>query len=507
MFLNKKLIIAALAGISLLAVSSCRKFLDVNTNPNIAKTATLATLLPAGQLSLSSAYGVDLQINGSFWAGYWTQSPIASQYKSVEQYTMGQDEFSYPWDNLYSACENFYQLGLQADKEKNRHYKAISLLMRAYTFQLIADGWGDVPFRQALKGQEGISSPAYDSQVVVYRGIIDYIDTAEALINMTSVSPGSDDLIYGGDMDKWRKFGYTLKLRTLTRLSEINPTWAQTAVAALYADPNTQFMTRGDDATISFGSNTTNSNPLYADATGLNGTQNLVGSKTCIDSMNANNDYRVYVFYEALSNGSVAGLVQGGFASTSSISNFSLPSYHVGGNASNSKSGKAPLIFMSASESYFLQAEVAARGWVSTPAQAETLFYKGVEESFLYNSANLTTETGTDGATAYDIYINGDASTSTPPAYWGVFPTGGSTTAMVRHIITGKWFAMCGTQGFEAWTEYRRTGYPSFFKPSIASTIGSALPKRFKYPSTESTRNSKYPGTKELTESVWWDKF
>lgn len=501
---SKKILITALAGLAL-GVSSCRKFLDVNTNPNISKTATLATLLPAGQLSLTAALGVDLQIKGGMWAGYWTQSPIASQYKDVEQYAVGQDDFSYPWDNLYSASENFYQLGLMADSQKNKHYKAIAMMMRAYTMQLLTDGWGDVPFKQALLGQTGITSPVYDSQKVVYKGIIAYIDSAQVLIKSNSTHPGADDLIYGGNMTKWSKFGHTLKLRILMRLTEIDPTWARTAIATMYADPATQFIGSGDDAQIAFGSNSNNYNPLYAEANGLNNTQNLVGSKTCIDSMNSNNDYRAYVFYEALNTGAIAGITQGGFATLTPMSAISIPSYNVGADANNSASGKAPVILMSAAESYFLQAEAAARGY--STETASTLFYTAIEESFNYNSAYLTAETGVNGADAYYIYVNGDTSAATPPGYWAVYPTTGTEAQQVRHIITGKYFAMCGTQGFEAWCEYRRTGYPDFMVRSLATTIGANWPKRFIYPTTESNRNANYPGTKLVTENTWWDKF
>ena len=81
MSINKKIIVTVAAGM-VLGVSSCRKFLDVNTNPNIAPTATVQTLLPAGQLYITSSLGVDLQITGSMWAGFWTQSPNSSQYTS-----------------------------------------------------------------------------------------------------------------------------------------------------------------------------------------------------------------------------------------------------------------------------------------------------------------------------------------------------------------------------------------------------------------------------------------
>ncbi len=507
MFVNKKIVIAAAAGL-VLSVSSCRKFLDVNTNPNIATYGTVSTLLPAGQLNIGTALGCDMQINGSMWAGYWTQSPNASQYKIIEQYNPGQDNYSYLWDNLYTANENLYQLIKVADQQKKRHYKAIALLLQAYTFQLTTDAFGDVPFKQALKAQPvdgGIVNPKYDSQVVVYNGILKYIDSAEALIQQADAAgPGADDLVYGGDMAKWAKFGYTLKLRSYLRISKINPTWAQTGIAALYATPGVAFIGTGEDAFIGYGYTTGNKNPLYAEASSVvvNGTQNIVGSSTVIDSMNSNDDYRAYVFFEALTTGQVQGITQGAYNINVAANTYSIPNVYVGGDAANAKSTSAPVNFLTSYESYFLQAEAVARGWAV--GNDSTLFYKAVAANFNYYSGQMSTEIGVDGATAYDIYVNGDVTNGIPAGYWAVYHYAGTVAEKLRHIITGKWFAMCGNQGFEAWTEMRRTGYPDFFVRSITAG-GSGLPKRFLYPTTESVRNSAFPGLLPLTTKMWWD--
>ena len=109
MSINKKIIVAAALGLTF-GVSSCKKFLDVNQNPNGATAATVQTLLPGAELYVGTAQGVDLEIDGSFFAQYWTQNPGASQYHNLDQYAPGQDGFSTPWTNLYSAAENFFQL-------------------------------------------------------------------------------------------------------------------------------------------------------------------------------------------------------------------------------------------------------------------------------------------------------------------------------------------------------------------------------------------------------------
>ena len=485
-----------------LSISSCKKFLNVNTNPNVAQTATVSTLLPAAQLYVGSSVGVDLQINGSFWAQYWTQNPGASQYHVLDQYTPGQDVFSVPWTNLYAAAENFYQLYKLADSQKKKQYMAISLLMKAYTFQLITDGWGDVPYTQALKGQyadSNIINPKYDSQLVVYRGIIATIDSANKLINVADPSvPGSDDLVYGGKMDKWQKFANTLMLKVYLRMSQVNPTMAKAGIASLYAaSPN--FIDIGDDAFIAYGFNSANKNPLFAEEVALNGAQNLVASATCVDSMNANSNPRIYVFYEKASAvGGVVGIPQGYYQTSYAAGTFSIPNIYVAGDAVKSGSAKAPVNLITSYESLLLQAEVSARGWAN-PGQDSTLFINAINASINYYGTQIAATTGVTASSAYLSYLGAGG-------YWLRYPGPTGTVAQkLRYIITQKWFAMCGNQAFEAWCEWRRTGYPDFLQVSQSSLVGGNFPKRFLYPTSESTTNLSYPGLAPLTSKVWWD--
>ena len=498
-------------------VSSCKKFLNVNKTPNGSQTATVQTLLPAAQLYVASTLGVDLQINGSLWAEYWTQDPGASQYRSVEQYAPGPDYFSTPWLNLYKAGENFYQLGILADTLKDKQYTAISMLLSAYTFQLITDGWGDAPYSQALKGQDsGLVNPKYDSQRMIYNGILANIDSGLSLIDSTAaVLPGTDDLIYGGNMSKWKKFAYTLKLRIYLRMSAIDPNGAKAGIQAMYASSgfaSSGFIGEGDDAFIGFGYSASSKSPLYAEAssTTLAGVQNLVGSKTCIDSMNANGDPRGYLFYESVAAvGEPVGIEQGNYDAVVAAGSFSLPNVYVAGDANNSASANAPVNFLTSWESYFLQAEVVARGWEPTSSGLtdQQLFYQGIKANFDYYSVGLSATWGTPVTSSIDSdYLTGQFfGPGSTPGYWTVYPNSGSFTQKLRFIITQKWFAMCGNQGFEAWCEQRRTGYPDFFVPAVHNLTGNQYPKRFLYPTSESTRNANFPGEAAITAKTWWD--
>jgi hypothetical protein len=507
MSINKTLIAIAVAGLTL-GATSCRKYLDVNDNPNVAHNVTVTTLLPAAELSVASAIGVDMQVNGAIWSQFWTQSPMGKEYIPFEQYDPKADAYNEAWKNLYAGAENFYQIQNLSVEQHKAQYQAISLIMQAYAFQALTDAWGDVPFKEALKGQypDGhIVNPAYDSQRVVYRGIIKYIDSAKKLINFSDAShPGADDLIYGGDMHKWMKFANTLKLRILMRMSHVDPVYAQLTMDTLYMS-NPQFIGEGDEAVIAYGSGAANNNPLYSElsANPLGGVEQLAASKTCADAMNVSNDYRSAVFFHPLSGVGVVGITQSEYDIALPAGSYSTLNAYTGADINDPASGMAKVVLLSSWESFFLQAEAAARGMeIGNDAQ---LYYQGIHASFNYYNSALMAEKGTPGDIAYDIYVNGDIANGIPAGFWSVYPAAGTPAQKVRHIITQKWFASAGSQGFESWNEWRRTGYPDFLVSPRNSRMGTNDPLRFLYPASEATTNSNYPGLMPVIARVWWD--
>ena len=484
----------SLAG-SLLIATGCRKTLDVNQNPNVASDATPQLLLPSAEVSLATTYGVNFQIYGGIWGQYWTQNPNSSQYRELERYQPTAPDFDRPWTNLYSNTgEDLVQLEKRAVAGNLKQYQAISVLLRTYMFQVITDAWGDVPYSEALRGlpeDGGIIAPHYDAQSAIYSGMVAKIDEAIALIDPSDPAhPGADDVIYGGDMSLWLKFANTLKLKVLMRLSEKDPAKAQTGIATLsgatFLGDDTPFGD-GEDAQVRYSSTAGNKNPLYAEEVGLSRTQNLVASSTVIDSMVANDDVRVEVFFEPTTAGTFVGVKQGNFNATLSPGSYSIPSAAVGADAQDENSAVAPVKLLTGYESQQLQAEAVARGWLTSASSAQDLFEKGIRASY------VTYGLDTSDANAYIA-----------DSYWGTFPATGSVAAKVRHIVTQKWFSMCGNEGFEGWTEWRRTGYPDFFVHSVTALI-PGFPRRFLYPDVEITRNLNFPGTKFISDRVYWD--
>lgn len=491
---NIKIKLLSLAVMAVIGFTGCKKFLDVNQNPNIANEPDIALVLPSAQVAIAHVVGNQFQVNGGFWSQYWTQSPLANQYKQYDQYQPSTDNYTRSWRILYNdALTDLAYVYKRAKSENNKQYMAVSRLLSAYTFQLLTDAWGDVPFSEAIQGLEGdggIVNPKYDSQKDVYEGVITYIDEAISLIDLnTDAHPGADDLIYGGDMTHWLVFAHTLKLKVAMRMSEINPTRAQAIIASIESDPAFigYMSVVAEDAKVNFTIDGGSQNPLYSEMVGLGKTQNLFASKTCVDSMNSNFDPRVFVFYKPLTNGTVVGITQGDYSNSTNATGKSIPSSTVAGEAANTASATAPVRLLSASESLLLQAEAVARGWSAG------------DDAALYGSAiDASME-------SYGVTSTTDISYYKDSTYWGVYPTAGTTNDKVRHIVTQKWFSMCGNQGFEAWTEWRRTGYPDFLIISVNSLIGTQRPARFLYPTDEINLNSNFPGLQTVEKRVWWD--
>jgi hypothetical protein len=482
------------ATLLLIAFPSCKKdFFDINDNPNFPPDVDVRYLLPSAEAAIAHALGNDLAIYGGIWAQYWTQSPASSQYKSADRYNPSSNDFDHPWSNLYSdALEDLQKIIEKGTAGGRTQYVACAKILQAYAYQVLTDNWGDIPFSQALQAPSGNFSPHFDSQSSIYTGIIALVDEGLALAdeNLTGTigTPGSDDLLLGGDMFLWKEFAYTLKLKIYLRMAYVNPALAQAGIAAM--DSSATFLGAGEEVRINYGTEGGKTNPLTSSIIQLNFVQNLVASKTAVDYLITNNDPRLDVFYDPDPvTGAQVGIAQGDF-NISASTPVSLPGTATGGHANNAAnaaaSSTAPVKLMTGYESFFLQAEAAARGWLTSAGSAQSLYEAGITENFA----------------SYGLPDTAASAYFTQPAI--AFPAG-PVEDQVKAIITQKWIAMCGNQNDEAWIEWRRTNYPDFFTISVESLIGNSFPERMLYPSGEVSNNGSFPGQKPITLKVWWD--
>ncbi|NLR79386.1 SusD/RagB family nutrient-binding outer membrane lipoprotein [Chitinophaga eiseniae] len=470
----------------LLMAGGCKKFLDINKDPNNAVDVPVNVLLPSAQTGLTYAVGNTLTINGGIWAQYWTQDPSSSQYKQLDQYSPAQGDFDNVWLNIeIDALENLQKIVDKGNATKKKEYVAIATILKVYAYQLSTDLWGDVPFSQTLQGDAAtpIFNPKYDTQSDIYAGLVKMIDTARNLIDVNDPNtPGADDLIYGGDMSKWLRFANTLKLKIGLRLAKKD---ANRAAAIVQSLQGAAFIKPGESALQNFNATGGQQNPLFSAIAGpvLNTTQNLVASSTAFNYFNNNNDNRLFAFYGPAVNGGFASIPQGSFGNPPTTI-VSPPTPATGANAKDPQSAFAPVKLMTDYETDFLQAEAVLRGWL--PGRADTFYVNGITHNYA----------------AYKVDGLADYLAQDQIKY----PTAGTQAQQLEAIITQKWAAMCGNQTIEAWTEWRRTGFPSFFVVSQASIIGAnRFPEIFLYPNSEMTRNPNAPKQNHfIYDKVWW---
>jgi hypothetical protein len=480
-----KIISAVALTLIIAALPGCKKFLDVNENPNLPQEASVELLLPSAQAAVGHVLGNPLQIHGAIWAQYWTQNPFSSQYRGIDQYSVTTTSFDRPWRMLYADGLEDMQVIINKANEQPEfsQYAAIAHILKGYTFQVATDAFGDIPLTEALNPE--ITSPRYNTQQEVYDSIVQYINTGKSMIDVNSTTvPGAEDFLFNGDMNQWLRFANTLLLRVYLRQSEVAPEKAAAGISQLNG---AEFLT--EDAQIIYSTTGGNQNPLFSEMLGLGRTQNVVASETIAKFFTDNNDPRADVFFQRFVNDdmdSIVGIPQGSYRTTTEI--FSIPSSVVGASGLEDESGQAPVKFISAAESYFLQAEAVVRGWLQGTTTAADLFEQGITSNF----------------ESYEIEGIEDYLHNAPAAQ---FPAG--PDEQIRAIILQKWAAMTGNQSFEAWTEWRRTGYPDFFTVSEATALGDdRMPQRLLYPSSEVTRNVHFeeaPGLKEVYEPMWWD--
>lgn len=464
-----------------LVMSACDEALDINTDPNNPATSTPQLTLPAAQVGLATVLESQYNILGSILAQYWTQGPTASQYSGIEQYNLTSSTQAYQtaWQAMYSGSGGLgFDTGVLSDLKFVKeaalgdgltNYAAVAQLLQVYSYQILVDLYDKVPYTEALKGKEGVMAPHFDNGDAIYDNLIVKIDEAMAWINVSAPGPGVDDLIFSGDMALWKKFGNTLKLKIFLRQAIARPSVAQAGITALYATAP-QFLEADEHALISFSDATGNENPLWQE---LDQTtpQNVVASLTSTEALLSVNDPRVAELYDVSpTTNQYTGLRQGtGTTDGGQYNNYARP------DAAIILSKSAPVYLMSGYESLFLQAEAAQRGW--SGGNAASLYTQAVQASFDFWGVNGTALLA--GAYAYNNTLN--------------------------QIYFQKWLAFNGKQGYEGWTEWRRTGVPTLPKSIQGAPLGNTFPLRLIWPNNEATSNPNTPAATLVDVPVWWD--
>lgn len=464
---------------ALFLLVSCDETFDINRDPDSLPSGQAnSTILPAGIAGLAGAQGSYYALIGGFWSQFWTQNNTSNQYKDIDAYSIGTNDYQAGYTAMYDALNDIRTVKRQALAEQNWNYYLIATVLEVEGSQVLTDLYDDIPYAEA--NNVNILLPKFNTGKETYDLMI--ADLKLALSKDLSVSvgkaPAADDFIFGGDMDNWTKFGNTLLLKLHMRLTEVNPVLAQSGITTLI-NSGAEFLDV-DAAMTQFEDAADRSNPLYeTDRRQLNTTLNLRASKTLYTYLSTNADPRLAKYYGAGNPNN-----QGDFENTAT--NLSLVTLNA----------TTPVYFMSAEESYFLQAEALTR------------YYAGAGAKAKYDA----------GVTAAMAKFGGSAATFIAAGGKYAFPATG-TAAQVEAIITQKWIASFPGNGYESFLEQSRTGYPKVstvaqtsesyipgqFAVSVENVTNNAFPKRIVLPNTVKTRNPNAPAIKAITVPVWWD--
>ena len=360
--------ITLIIAFTLIAFSCTQDFEEINTNPNAPdKLSNPGLLLPT-----ILRESMDDYFTGSWRRGNVIADYLANQFVSAFDFTPADASEYFLW-GFYGHMRNVNAMYEIAGDLGNQNYQGIALVIKSFMFQNLTDIYGEIPYSQATQAKENINFPEYDTQEAIYNGILADLETAN---NMLAPANGgvTGDILYGGDITKWKKFANSLRLRCLLRISGRKDTSAE--IAAIVGNPNKYplFEKNSDQAALQYLDELGNEFPRYRASNFASSTR---ASETMVERFKTMNDPRLFVFAQPTPS-TAAGNNPEYLGVPNGIANEDL---YNGGQANQSPPGllwasitwdaelssptAAQSLLMTYSELQFILAEAAEKGWIS----------------------------------------------------------------------------------------------------------------------------------------------
>lgn len=454
-----KKVYISLVLLSCLTASCTKNFEKINTDPNRPTEVNPGVVL--GQMeyrmvssSISAARGFTHEL-------MQVDAPRSSSGNGVHRYVINPG--TGVWNSFYTLLADVNVVISSAERLKENNYKAIGLVYKCWAYSILTDIYGDIPYSEAMKAADGNVQPKFDSQKDIYTQILKDLDAANTLFDENKA------LTYGGDnlypsnsltsgknlgIQRWKKFGNTLKLRLLLRLSkhaiEMN-TDAQ--INAILSDPAKYpvFTSNADEGIYKFANVYPYFNPYYT-ARQLDWRDGTYYTKFFLGNLNNWGDPRRAVWAIP-----IAGVYQGidsGYPTT--------VEYVVGKNSSYTdalKTASNTGVMITYAEEEFIKAELALKGF-NTGKSAKAHYEAGIAASMTQWAVVLPT------GYLQQAGVN--------------FDEGASLDKRLEQIITQKYYAYFFTD-YQAWLEKRRTGYPVLPR-GTGIPAENNFPNRIPYP-------------------------
>jgi len=502
---NKFIKIFCIAIVSAMTVASCDKgFEEMNTNPNaltdpaINSMFTLAEIYVDGQdfsnTRGNNIYAAQIVQHFSALTGAGSKYAYSSEYSGAlfgESYGKGLNQI-------------FQLMSVLPDTPESSNMRQACRIMKVFLFQKLTDTYGDIPYFEAGKGYNGsVFAPKYDTQEAIYNDLLKELDEAGDALDAGKPFAGNADLYYQSDVARWKKLANSLMLRVAMRLSKVNEPKAKEYVEKAFAKG---VFTSNDDSLVlehEAGPPGVKTNPITSawvrnDLNG--GDSNIKFSKTYIDLLQSTNDPRLRIYAKIESTGDNSPASQQGLANDAKEFPGGDKKLFSDPNTSTVLRYDAPTLILSYAEVQFILAEAAVKNW-NVGGTAQQYYENGVKAAM-----DILTIFGDKvppiSTTEYNTYI------TTYP-----FKSAGTESEKIEQIITQKWILLL-FNGFEAFSEYRRTGFPVLVPVNdpLGQTNGT-IPRRLIYDQSELLTNPdnykeaiQRQGLDLMTTRIWWDK-
>lgn len=478
----------SLALVVVISFAGCNDFGDMNKDPNNVSTARTELLLTNAQKSVSDLITLTYPV-------MFVQYMSTTQYDQNESYSNTGANFNGYYTSPLKDLTEIIELN-QADPAtylefgSTENQIAVARILKAYMYHNMVDIWGPLPYSEALLGADNYQ-PAYDDATSIYSALINELKEASTQINVSS-APVKGDIIFEGDMSQWIKFANTIRARLALRLADVSPSIAKSE----FENAASNLIT--NDVMYKYLAETANQNPWYAAYITRN---DFAISDVMDDFMTPKGDLRLTAYANPAADvdngdgvtqmdeviGMPYSILDAGSITAAAVS---YPGKAIGAGGPNVGIQDAPLPIVTMSEVHFMLAEASARGW-SVSGDAPTHYELAIKASW---------------------------------EQWDVFDENAFSTYMThqdviydaanykKSIGEQKWVALYPL-GQEAWSEWRRLGYPVLTPHEFANNPSGEIPVRMRYPSSELTLNassyqnalSKLGGPDDDQTPIFWD--
>jgi len=507
---NIKIYLTGLLTVTLLFASCDKDFDEINTS----KTDFLA-LDPVFKLNKAIINVMEMGDRvQQLQIAFWLTSPFGSSLAGANYCQYTPSFHAFPFTSFYqSSIVTTVDILNQTKEDATRTnlYNA-ARIWKAYTFMILTDTYGDVPYKDAGKGYtDQVTKPVYDTQQDIYTDILKELDEASAALDPAKTKI-SGEILFAGDVTKWKRFGYSLLLRAAMRLQKADAAKAQSYVAKAVAGGLMQ-------------SNTDNAkllrtpeyvNPIGSEISG-NEKANYYAQKEFVELLKVTNDPRIGSWLHRFVG------AQNATQQTSAIRTkdpSKVKGMPLGYNDVTIASTFATEGVVSLYDYSQFDWQVAFTNtspqWYCTYSQTQLLLAEAIVRGWA---------TG-DAATAYSNAIQADLVRMADFGSQATIPAATITAYVAANpLVAGNELKMIGEQywiasipnGFEGWANWRRTGYPVLTpNPYPASEIPGQFIRRHVYPDAEYVGNkanveaavASQGGTSNtrMNGRVWWDK-